>query len=169
MSGRGVSRRDAVLVFDQNQTTARITLPFQFRNVRAVYLREIFVLNANFRVGRLKFNIDSMEHEACNAVGQGFVFVNNADGGNVGHTVYTEPRLISDRFKEQITDCSATLTSVTNTVTLDQSPQFDQMVCILILEMADEVYAPALHNFQIMQDPRTAKGQYSTRAPWVKK
>lgn len=160
----GHTARDVVLVFSANQTSVRLGLPFQFHNVVEVRVREVFVQGANFAIGRLKFNNDATEHEACNAVGEGFVF--GVDGA-ISHTVYTNPRKISDRSKAIITDVFCTLTGILgNDVVI--APTYTQAYFVLTFIMRDERYDAAATFQQRQEDPSTAKGQFSTRAPWMK-
>lgn len=165
---KGHTARDIVLVFDANQAEARLTVPYQFHNVREVWLREVFIVGANFDVGRLKFNNDAQEHEAINAVGEGFVFAaRSPSGNNVSHTIYTDPRKISDRHKSVVTDVFASMTAVTSTTT-QAAPQFTIAYFVFTIIMKDEPFTPAATFQQRQDDPRTAMGQYSTRAPWMK-
>jgi len=164
---KGHTARDVVLVFDANSTNVRLGLPFQFHNVVEVRVREVYFQGANFAVGRLKFNLDAVEHEACNAVGEGFVFGLNTGATGFSHTVYTNPRKISDRFRPVLTEVNATIDSLTSTTALG-TPGYTLAFFVLTFIMRDEPYTPAAVFEQRQQDPRIAKGEFSTRAPWMK-
>lgn len=161
----GHTARDVTLVFSKDQTNVRFGLPYQFHNVVEVRVREVFVNAPNFSMGRLKFNNDAVEHEACNAVGEGFVFACRQK--DISHTVYTNPRKISDRSKAIVTDVFCTLTGLRGNDVLI-APNYTEAYFVLTFIMRDERYDAAATFQQRQEDPSTAKGQFSTRAPWMK-
>lgn len=70
----GHSARDIVVVLPTDSASALIRLPFQFKNVTEIRLREYSTIGATTGVYRCKLANDIITDQQSNALGDGFVF-----------------------------------------------------------------------------------------------
>ncbi len=161
---KGHYAKDVTIAFTTNQTSIRLPLPFKFENVEQIRLREVFVKGAAATgLWRLQVNPDQTAQEVSNANGEGTVI--GVDNTGVTHTIFTNPRVITDVGRGTLIDCVATISAVdaTNNIV---TPTFTQAFFVLQFIMKKPFYDPQATLDAERANPLNARGQYSTRAPF---
>lgn len=156
--------KDVTIAFTTNQTSIRLPLPFKFENVEQIRLREVFVKTAGaIGTWRLQVNPDQTAQEVSNANGEGTVIA--IDNLVATHTIFTNPRVITDVGRGTLIDCVCNIAAVDNSNNLVQ-PTFEQAFFVLQFIMKKPFFDPQATLDAERANPLNARGQYSTRAPF---
>ena len=163
---KGCYAKDVTVVFNTNQTRVRLPLPYRFENVKQIRLREAFIRGAGGAgLWRLQVNPDQIAHEVSNASGEGSVI--GVDNTTVSHTIFTNPRTITDAGRGSIIDCVCSIVEVSGTGVVS-SPTFTQAFFVLQFIMEVPFFDVEATIQRDRQNPLENRGQFSTKAPFHK-
>src|SRR5271167_1150351 len=165
---KGYYKKDVVLYYGANQNVLNFQLPHKFENVKQILLIEYSVVAPNGgavspNLWRLDIGPQLAQNLVTNAVGSGACLI--MDSAICSHTHYDTPIIYSLEPQGAITSFSANFFAVTAAGLVPAT--FTEATVFLTFIMQDKAWMPDQAMLQYVSDPQNAKGQFSTRSPFL--